>query len=251
MAFFSGAFHFSEEKSMHSSGDSCNLQLRREFSSHMEQLVTLGEAPPLPPKKKHIKAYMEMVGPYSQPSEVELFHQTMEAYLMKAAQWQEHSEDLFIARASSYLTAPPLLPPKKNKQVAAPLTLERQFEIRAREISLERSPRTSLNSPPLTPSETHSSRPVSTEKVEDEMLDGMEQLDLSSDLVLKKPEEEGPEVRGGGLDSLIAHAAKLNKDDYLYQGAFLTTYRTFISPLQLTRKLMHRYQSKSKKNLMK
>ena len=75
LLFFSGAFHFSEEKSVHSSGDGCNMQMRREFSSHMEQLVTLGEAPPLPPKKKHIKAYMEMVGPYSQPSEVELFHQ--------------------------------------------------------------------------------------------------------------------------------------------------------------------------------
>ena len=242
LVFYSGAFHFSEEKSVHSTGDSCNMKLRREFSTHMEQLVTLGEAPPLPPKKKHIKAYMEMVGPYSQPSEVELFHQTMEAYLMKATQWQEHSEDLFIARASSYLTAPPLLPPKKNKPVTTPLTSERQFEISARETSSERSPRTSLNSPPLTPSETHSSRPVSTEKMEDEMQDGMEQLDLSSDLVLKKPEEDGPEVRGGGLDSLIAHAAKLNKDDYLYQGAFLTTYRTFISPLELTRKLMHRYR---------
>ena len=75
-----------------------------------------------------------MVGPYSQPSEVELFHQTMEAYLMKAAQWQEHSEDLFIARASSYLTAPPLLPPKKKNKPPA-ITMARL------ETALEHSPR--------------------------------------------------------------------------------------------------------------
>lgn len=70
--------------------------------------------------------------------------------------------------------------------------------------------------------------------------DGMEQVDLSDDLVIKQPEDDGPEVRGGGLDALITHAAKLNKDDYLYQAAFLTTYRTFISPSELTRKLIHR-----------
>ena len=209
----------------------------------MEQLVTLGEAPPLPPKKKHIKAYMEMVGPYSQPSEVELFHQTMGAYHMKAAQWQEHSEDLFIARASSYLTAPPLLPPKKNKLSIASMT-----PVKFVETSLERSPTESLlNSASIAPTlradHLCTSPPCSSQDKMDpyEVDDGMEQLDLSADLVLKQPEDEGPEVRGGGLDSLIAHAAKLNKDDYLYQAAFLTTYRTFITPLELTRKLMHRY----------
>ena len=80
-----------------------------------------------------------------------------------------------------------------------------------------------------------------TDLTEEESRDlGMERLDLSADLVLKQPGDDGPEVRGGGLDALITHAAKLNKDDYLYQAAFLTTYRTFIMPLELTRKLIHR-----------
>ena len=208
-------------------------------------------APPLPPKKRHIKAYMEMVGPYSQPSEVELFRQSMEAYHLKAAQWHENSEDLFLARASSFLTAPPPLLPPKKKQLSCPaissvpvLALEASKNPSAERSLTEESETT----PPLLPVQRNegpgpSPLPGNGASSNDsyDVDDGVEELDLSSDLILKQPEDEGPEVRGGGVDALIIHAAKLNKDDYLYQAAFLATYRTFISPLELTRKLIHRY----------
>lgn len=258
------AFHFTESKRVTSGGgmsvsSNSSLQLRREFSS---QLVTasassgaLGEAPPLPPKKRHIKAYMEMVGPYSQPTEVELFRQTMEIYHAKAAQWQEQSEDLFqhnlITRASSYLTAqpPPVLPPKRNKSSTA--SKSPGGGTLSVTSSSSRRPSSELSlSPPITPTPrpaplalmpapngdkaTDATQPGEGEE------DGMEELDLTSELVFKQPEDEGPEVRGGSVDALIIHATKLNKADYLYQTAFLATYRTFISPLELTRKLIHR-----------
>lgn len=258
------AFHFSEERHSSPTG---GVQLRREFSSHQQhaeqQVTLLGSAPPLPPKKKHITAYMEMVGPYSQPSEVELFRQSMEVYHLKAAHWQEHSENLFIARASSYLAAPPLLPPKKNKTTSTlaispspEATSHKSVDSSTDCLPLSAAAKSSADVPASLSSSTvvvgvgGASGPLVNGGggggdclKSDEPDDGMEQLELSGELVLKQPEDDGPEVRGGGIDALIIHAAKLNKDDYLYQEAFLATYRTFIAPLQLIRKLIHRQLS--------
>ena len=250
---FSEAFHFSEEKRVHTSSSgnatSTTVQMHREFSSHVEQLVTInsgsGNAPPLPPKKRHVKEYMAAVGQYSQPSEleVELFRKTMEAYYLKAAQWQTHSEDQFPSRTNSYLAAPPpILPPKKGR-----LSISSTSAIALPETCAPTTTRLpegdSPPSTPLRPIAAIKGPPVTNglDKIDPESTeDGMEQIDLSADLVLKQPDDEGPEVRGGGLDALITHAAKLNKDDYQYQTAFLTTYRTFMSPLDLARKLIHR-----------
>nr|XP_033323203.1 guanine nucleotide-releasing factor 2-like isoform X5 [Megalopta genalis]XP_033323204.1 guanine nucleotide-releasing factor 2-like isoform X6 [Megalopta genalis] len=70
----------------------------------------------------------------------------------------------------------------------------------------------------------------------------LEELDVTKYLVFKKPDEEGPDIRGGHPDALLIHATKANKHDFLYQEAFLTTYRTFMQPLELIRKLHRRHQ---------
>ncbi|XP_029162689.1 guanine nucleotide-releasing factor 2 isoform X3 [Nylanderia fulva] len=70
----------------------------------------------------------------------------------------------------------------------------------------------------------------------------LDELDINKYLVLKKPDEEGPDIRGGHPDALLIHATKANKHDFLYQEAFLTTYRTFMQPLELIRKLHRRHQ---------
>ncbi|XP_049847410.1 guanine nucleotide-releasing factor 2 isoform X3 [Schistocerca gregaria] len=70
----------------------------------------------------------------------------------------------------------------------------------------------------------------------------LDELDITQHLVFKKPDEDGPDIRGGHPDALIIHATKANKNDFLYQEAFLTTYRTFLSPLELVCKLCHRHQ---------
>nr|XP_031836849.1 guanine nucleotide-releasing factor 2 isoform X6 [Nomia melanderi] len=75
----------------------------------------------------------------------------------------------------------------------------------------------------------------------------LDELDISKYLVLKKPDEDGPDIRGGHPDALLIHATKANKhdekeSDFLYQEAFLTTYRTFMQPLELIQKLHRRHQ---------
>ncbi|XP_006811823.1 rap guanine nucleotide exchange factor 1-like [Saccoglossus kowalevskii] len=69
-------------------------------------------------------------------------------------------------------------------------------------------------------------------------------LDVRHLLIPKKPTEDGPDVRGGSVEALIVHAAGAGKD-FVFREAFLTTYRTFISPEELINKLLYRYPFQS------
>ncbi|CAH2005113.1 unnamed protein product [Acanthoscelides obtectus] len=72
--------------------------------------------------------------------------------------------------------------------------------------------------------------------------DLMEMLNVDEYLLLKKTDEDGPDIRGGHIDALIIQATKATKNGvFMYQEAFLTTYRTFITPYDLISKLMRRY----------
>uniref|UniRef100_A0A8B9SZG4 CRK SH3-binding GNRP n=1 Tax=Anas platyrhynchos TaxID=8839 RepID=A0A8B9SZG4_ANAPL len=57
--------------------------------------------------------------------------------------------------------------------------------------------------------------------------------------------DDGPDVRGGSGDILLVHATETDRKDLvLYCEAFLTTYRTFITPEELIKKLQYRYPFK-------
>jgi hypothetical protein len=47
-------------------------------------------------------------------------------------------------------------------------------------------------------------------------MEPLEQLDITKYLVFRKPDEEGPDVRGGHPDALIIHATKANKNGELW-----------------------------------
>ncbi|XP_076455431.1 uncharacterized protein LOC143290006 isoform X3 [Babylonia areolata] len=72
-------------------------------------------------------------------------------------------------------------------------------------------------------------------------LNPLDDVDVSDQLVRKKEGEDGPEIRGGSRDALIVHATAAGKTEFIYQEAFLTTYRTFISPRDLIDKLLYRF----------
>ena len=65
-----------------------------------------------------------------------------------------------------------------------------------------------------------------------------------SDLLLYSHDKAGgtSELRGGTIDALVVLATHTIKNDFLYQEAFLTTYRTFITTLDLVEKLVFRYR---------
>ncbi|XP_055301065.1 guanine nucleotide-releasing factor 2 isoform X14 [Sitodiplosis mosellana] len=79
----------------------------------------------------------------------------------------------------------------------------------------------------------------------------IEEIDVQKYLVFKKDGEDGPDVKGGELEALIVHATKVQKisenelsislEQNAFGEAFITTFRTFIVPLDLIEKLTHRY----------
>eukprot|EP00106_Octopus_bimaculoides_P018428 XP_014785870.1 PREDICTED: rap guanine nucleotide exchange factor 1-like isoform X5 [Octopus bimaculoides] len=79
----------------------------------------------------------------------------------------------------------------------------------------------------------------------------LDDVDVSDQLIRKRPTEVGPEIRGGSVDALLVHATVasksgsqedlVNEEDFMYQEAFLTTYRTFITPKDLIEKLLYRF----------
>ncbi|KAI1289858.1 Rap guanine nucleotide exchange factor 1 [Halotydeus destructor] len=66
-------------------------------------------------------------------------------------------------------------------------------------------------------------------------------VDVTQWLAFKADKEDGPEIRGGTIDALIVRATEVSKNDLLFVEAFLTTYRTFITPKELIEKLIYRY----------
>ncbi|CAI9716450.1 rap guanine nucleotide exchange factor 1-like isoform X2 [Octopus vulgaris] len=69
----------------------------------------------------------------------------------------------------------------------------------------------------------------------------LDDVDVSDQLIRKRQTEVGPEIRGGSVDALLVHATVASKSDFMYQEAFLTTYRTFITPKDLIEKLLYRF----------
>ncbi|XP_051950627.1 rap guanine nucleotide exchange factor 1 isoform X2 [Xyrauchen texanus] len=66
--------------------------------------------------------------------------------------------------------------------------------------------------------------------------------EIMSHITLKQEKDDGPDVRAGSGDILLVHATETDrKDRVLYCEAFLTTYRTFLTPEDLIKKLRHRY----------
>ncbi|KAM7092417.1 rap guanine nucleotide exchange factor 1 isoform 4-T4 [Molossus nigricans] len=91
---------------------------------------------------------------------------------------------------------------------------------------------------PKSPDATESAQ--SEEEVDELSL--IDHNEIMARLTLKQEGDDGPDVRGGSGDILLVHATETDRKDLvLYCEAFLTTYRTFISPEELIKKLQYRY----------
>uniref|UniRef100_A0A3B3ZLX1 CRK SH3-binding GNRP n=1 Tax=Periophthalmus magnuspinnatus TaxID=409849 RepID=A0A3B3ZLX1_9GOBI len=89
-------------------------------------------------------------------------------------------------------------------------------------------------------------RPKSADSAEsdEEDVDELSLIDhkeIMSRLTLKQENDDGPDVRAGSGDILLVHATETDRKLVLYCEAFLTTYRTFITPEDLIKKLHYRY----------
>ncbi len=182
--------------------------------------------PPLPPKKRNIAAYMQMVGSYNGPVDAEFYRNSVNNY-QNQNQWQQTVELSFVQQRSittsfvsassddsvfSYeseasLTPPPLLPPKKKKTITAPPNKTPN--------SPEMQPRTSTPVSLVPSSESgisSQSELTRTEPEELQQFSALDETDVSHYIITKNPSEEGPEIRGGTIDALIVKATEVSKN---------------------------------------
>nr|XP_048287863.1 rap guanine nucleotide exchange factor 1 isoform X3 [Myodes glareolus] len=200
--------------------------------------------PPLPEKKnKHMLAYMQLLEDYSEP-QPSMFYQTPQSehiYQQKNKMLMEvygFSDSFCGSDSTQELAPPPALPPK-----------QRQLEPLS---GKDGNPRDSLiNSASGKDSRENGERsPKSLDALEsgqsEEEVDELTLIDhneIMARLTLKQEGDDGPDVRGGSGDILLVHATETDRKDLvLYCEAFLTTYRTFISPEELIKKLQYRYE---------
>ncbi|XP_055964822.1 rap guanine nucleotide exchange factor 1 isoform X4 [Sorex fumeus] len=92
------------------------------------------------------------------------------------------------------------------------------------------------------PSSPDAAESAQSEEEVDE-LSLIDHSEIMARLTLKQEGDDGPDVRGGSGDILLVHATETDRKDLvLYCEAFLTTYRTFITPEELIKKLQYRYE---------
>ncbi|KAM6431454.1 rap guanine nucleotide exchange factor 1 isoform 5-T5 [Liasis olivaceus] len=207
------------------------------------------EPPPLPEKKnKHMLAYMQFVEDYSEP-QPSMFYQTPQnehIYQQKNKHLMEvygFNDSFSSADSGQDLAPPPALPPKQ-RQLESPVIKDDHVKDSA-----------SLSGTPGKENHENERPHKSLESLENpQMEEEVDELSLvnhneiMSRLTLKQEGDDGPDVRGGSGDILLVHATETAtvegtvKDLVLYCEAFLTTYRTFISPEELIKKLQYRYE---------
>ncbi|XP_037735632.1 rap guanine nucleotide exchange factor 1 isoform X4 [Chelonia mydas] len=231
--------------------------------------------PPLPEKKnKHMLAYLQFMEDYSEP-QPSMFYQTPQnehIYQQKNKHLMEvygFNDSFSSTDSSQELAPPPALPPKQRQlsENASEEAGEGEYvNLYSSGQSNGELPHSEGESPAIKDghpkdSTSHSSTtgkesrdggerqqksPDALESSLEEEVDELTLIDhneIMARLTLKQEGDDGPDVRGGSGDILLVHATETDRKDLvLYCEAFLTTYRTFITPEELIKKLQYRYE---------
>ncbi|XP_072768788.1 rap guanine nucleotide exchange factor 1b isoform X5 [Nerophis lumbriciformis] len=230
--------------------------------------------PPLPEKKsRHILQYMQFVEDYSEP-QPSVFYQMPQSesiYEQRNKRFQEvyGFNDSFSSTDSVHEPLhPPALPPKQRQlsesandeggegeyvnlysssQANGELPLSLRETVTADDVLQDPAPQIPCpNSKEALEVERRQKSPEPAEDGEESVdeLSLIDHKEIMSRLTLKQENDDGPDVRAGSGDILLVHATETDRKDLvLYCEAFLTTYRTFITPEDLIKKLHYRYTS--------
>uniref|UniRef100_A0A8C1XFI6 CRK SH3-binding GNRP n=1 Tax=Cyprinus carpio TaxID=7962 RepID=A0A8C1XFI6_CYPCA len=177
--------------------------------------------PPLPEKKgKQILQYMQFVEDYSEPQPSVFYQMPQNESIYEQRRNKRFQEvygfnDSYSSSDSVHeAVPPPALPPKQRQLVS--------------------SDRVHASYQPKEPSHG---------RIDDvDELSLIDHNEIMNRIALKAENDDGPDVRAGSGDILLVHATETDRKDLvLYCEAFLTTYRTFITPEDLIKKLHYRY----------
>ncbi|XP_068104978.1 rap guanine nucleotide exchange factor 1 isoform X5 [Hyperolius riggenbachi] len=205
--------------------------------------------PPLPEKKtKHMMTYMHFVEDYSEP-QPSVFYQTPQnehIYQQKNKHLREvyGFNDSFSSMEGGVERAPPPALPPKQRQLESPVLGDELQSTTSSQICVTGSENhETTDRLPNSPGGHNNETPEAEESEELDELSLVDHNEIMTKLTLKQEGDDGPDVRGGSGDILLVHATETDRKDLvLYCEAFLTTYRTFISPEELIEKLQYRYE---------
>uniref|UniRef100_A0A8C8LPV7 Rap guanine nucleotide exchange factor (GEF) 1a n=1 Tax=Oncorhynchus tshawytscha TaxID=74940 RepID=A0A8C8LPV7_ONCTS len=231
--------------------------------------------PPLPEKKsRHILKYMQFVEDYSEPQPSVFYQmpQSKSIYEQRNKHFQEvyGFNDSFSSSDSVHEPLPPPALPPKQRQLSESANEEGgegeyvnlYTSSQANGDGLSRRV-SSLMTEGRIPffvifffSFSLSRRQKSSEdgqsSEETDELSLIDHMEIMSRLTLKQENDDGPDVRAGSGDILLVHATETDRKDLvLYCEAFLTTYRTFITPEDLIKKLFCHCPDTFKKKVSK
>ncbi|XP_065099833.1 rap guanine nucleotide exchange factor 1b isoform X7 [Paramisgurnus dabryanus] len=225
--------------------------------------------PPLPEKKgKQILQYMQFVEDYSEP-QPSVFYQMpqnesiYEQRRNKRFQEVYGSNDSYSSSDSVHEPVPPPALPPKQRQLSESVDECGEGEYVNLYASTQANGDNTHQTDTLTcddglhdhaphiPS-SNSKEALSKDRLKEsshgQIIEDIDELSLidhseiMSLITLKAENDDGPDVRAGSGDILLVHATETDRKDLvLYCEAFLTTYRTFISPEDLIKKLHYRY----------
>ncbi|KAM9083284.1 rap guanine nucleotide exchange factor 1 isoform 4-T4 [Megaptera novaeangliae] len=216
---------------------------------------------PVPSYKSVFRSYSQDFVPHSQASVQPFLPSTSSSSPHFPPVHQSQSSDLAVPTVAS--------PPPST--LDGPLSSSQESSFHGNTVCLPSE--TSFTDSPQTPSESPASKdghprdassagsapgkesrdggdralksPEAPEARSEEEVDELSLIDHSeimARLTLKQEGDDGPDVRGGSGDILLVHATETDRKDLvLYCEAFLTTYRTFITPEELIKKLQYRY----------
>ncbi|XP_057403846.1 rap guanine nucleotide exchange factor 1 isoform X6 [Balaenoptera acutorostrata] len=217
---------------------------------------------PVPSYKSVFRSYSQDFVPHSQASVQPFLPSTSSSSPHFPPVHQSQSSDLAVPTVAS--------PPPST--LDGPLSSSQESSFHGNTVCLPSE--TSFTDSPQTPSESPASKdghprdassagsapgkesrdggdralksPEAPEARSEEEVDELSLIDHSeimARLTLKQEGDDGPDVRGGSGDILLVHATETDRKDLvLYCEAFLTTYRTFITPEELIKKLQYRYE---------
>ncbi|XP_041793519.1 rap guanine nucleotide exchange factor 1-like isoform X2 [Chelmon rostratus] len=195
--------------------------------------------PPLPEKKRHIHQYLQFCSSYSAQSAAMFYQRPLTSSQRYSSKQREvdaddqpthsHLETHLDSTHSPEPPRVPVLPPKKRQQDSGETDCQRE----------EKRTTDSSQSLQQEAEGCHESR----EQAEEEVLLA-DQQEILHRITMKTEEEEGPDVKAASPDILLVYAAESDSinEQGLYREAFLSTYRSFISPNDVISKLQHRYR---------
>ncbi|XP_052393184.1 rap guanine nucleotide exchange factor 1b isoform X6 [Carassius gibelio] len=235
----------------------------------LSQCTDADSPPPLPEKKgKQILQYMQFVEDYSEPQPSVFYQMPQNESIYEQRRNKRFQEvygvnDSYSSSDSVHEAVPPPALPPKQRQLSESVDEGGEGEyVNLYSSTQANGENTHRTDPPSscddvlqdhTPhiptsnskealSKDRPKEPSNGQTDDVDELSLIDHNDIMNRITLKAENDDGPDVRAGSGDILLVHATETDRKDLvLYCEAFLTTYRTFITPEDLIKKLHYRY----------